>query len=560
MKNDVNKTFLKGIVFVLVCLQLAACHSEKKHPQGIEHVVVIGIDGMSVQGFLEAETPCMDSLLQNGAFNYKVRSVLPTVSTPNWNAMLCGAGPEATGVIDNSWNRSTDGFAPVVMSENHVFPNIFRVIREQKPDAVTGSFYEWGGFRNMLETEMINNFESYPTALETAQKTAEYIQDKKPDFVFVQLDEVDGAGHQYGHMSPEYLGCIEKADIQIKIIVNAIKKAGIIDHTLVMVVSDHGGIFYAHGRNYYEELTTPIIYSGKGIKKGYHIKQQIYRYDVAADVAFALGLSAPQVWVGRPVKAAWVGFNEPDNLWKGVEMLPPPVFVTETRSTVYGDLYVDRQPEVQLKAPLGAEGAIHYTTDETTPTRESAIYSAPFLLDKSAVVTAKLFSENGESPVVSAQYRLVSSNAGNGLRYSFYHLPGTKKMPSWKGVSPISSGVCYEPGLKSHEIKALRNRCQTDLGICFDGWLQIDTDAEYTFKLWSGGGYRLFVNSELLFSHTSPEGYSNSSGCIKLEKGYHPIRLEYFNYENDDRLELYYEAKHFPLCLIPGQKLFQNKE
>ena len=82
-----------------------------------------------------------------------------------------------------------------------------------------------------------------------------------------------------------------------------------------MVVSDHGGIFYAHGGNSYEELTTPIIYSGKGIKKGHPIKQQIYKYDVAADVAFALGLKIPQQWLGRPVRAAFKGFDEPGNIF-----------------------------------------------------------------------------------------------------------------------------------------------------------------------------------------------------------------------------------------------------
>ncbi|MDD4192389.1 MAG: alkaline phosphatase family protein [Mangrovibacterium sp.] len=559
MKNRIENKFRTGMAMVLACMLFVACQPENKHPEGIKHVVVIGIDGMSVQGLLEATTPCMDSLMQNGAFNFKVRSVLPTVSMPNWNAMLCGAGPEATGVIDNSWNRSTDGFAPVAMSENHVFPNIFRVVREQKPDAETGSFYQWDGFRNMLETELINQFETYPTALETAQKTAEYIQNKKPDFVFIQLDEVDGAGHGSGHMSLEYLKSIARADDQVRIIVNAIKKAGINDQTMVMVVSDHGGIFYAHGRNYYEELTTPIIYSGKGIKKGYEIQQQIYRYDVAADVAFALGLSAPQVWTGRPVKAAYAGFDEPDQLWEGMEMLPPPVFENESRSTVYGGLYVDRQAEVRLKAPLGVEGVIGYTTDGTTPTRESTVYTAPFFLDKSAIVKAKLISDKGESPVVSAQYRIANSKAGNGLSYSFYHLPGTKKMPSFKGVRPVSAGTCDEPGLKSAEIKALRNQYQTNIGICFDGWLQIDTDSEYTFRIWSGGGYRLFVDSELLFSHTNPEGYSNSSGTVKLEKGLYPVRLEYFSYKNDDRMELYYEGAGFQLSLVPANKLFRGK-
>ena len=556
MKNFIEKKFRIGIGLIVTCLLMVACQPRNKYPKGIEHVVVIGIDGMSVQGFLEASTPCMDSLCNNGAYNYKVRSVLPTSSMPNWNAMLCGAGPNATGVINNSWNRSTDKFAPVAMSENHLFPTIFRIIREQKPNAETGSLYDWGDFENMLETELINKFEPCRNARETAKKTALYILEKKPDFVFVQLDEVDHVGHSKGHMSAEYVKSIEEADNDVRIIINAIKNAGINDKTMVMVVSDHGGIFYAHGGNSYEELTTPIIYSGKGIKKGYHIKQQIYRYDVAADVAFALGLKMPQVWVGRPVKAAYEGFDEPENIWEGTEMLPPPVFMTKNISTVYGGLYADCPAEVRLKAPLGVDGIIHYTIDGTTPTRKSTVYSAPFTLNESAIVKAKIFSNKGESPVVVAQYRVVSSKAGNGLNYSFYHLPETKEIPFFKRINPLSTGVCYELGLKSPEITALKNQYIANIGICFDGWLQIDTDASYTFRLWSGGAYRLYINSELLFSQTNPDGYSNSAGKIKLKKGLCPVRLEYFNYENDDRMELYYESDNLPLRLVPGQKIF----
>lgn len=546
-----------GIVAIML---MVACHQGNKFPKGIEHVVVIGIDGMSVQGFLEAETPCMDSLLQNGAYSYQVRCVLPTVSAPNWNAMLCGAGPEATGVIDNSWERNIDKFPPVATSKNKIFPNIFSVIREQKPDAEIGCFSQWGYLvETMLEVECMNRYEACKNTREAAAKTAQYILEKKPDFVFVQMDDVDGAGHSKGHMSAEYLKTIQETDNDVRTIVNALKQAGMIDKTMIMIVSDHGGIFYAHGRNFYEELTTPIIYSGKGIKKGYHIKQQIYRYDVAADVAFALGLEAPQVWVGRAVKAAFEGFGEPDNLYKGPEILPPPAFVSKKISTVNGDLFVDTVAEVKIKIPMGVEGEIRFTTDGSVPTRESALYAEPFTLDKSAVVNAKIFSDKGESPMAGAQYRVVSSQAGNGLVYSFFHLPGTKKMPALKGLHPVATGICYEPGLKSPEITALKNQYKTHIGLCFEGWLQIDTAANYTFRIWSGGGYRLYVDSELLFSHPDPEGYSNSSASIKLEKGWIPVRLEYFNYENDDRLELYYEADNFPLILVPGQKFFREK-
>ncbi|MDR0844468.1 MAG: alkaline phosphatase family protein, partial [Tannerella sp.] len=147
----------KIFVFVICCGMLGVCCQQNKFPKGIEHVVVIGLDGLSSTGFHAATNkPCMDSLMQNGAYNFKVRCILPTVSTPNWNAMMCGAGPEITGAINNSWKAQEFSFPYPVMSKSHSFPNIFRIIREQKPGAELGAIYHWGGFHEMLEDELLD--------------------------------------------------------------------------------------------------------------------------------------------------------------------------------------------------------------------------------------------------------------------------------------------------------------------------------------------------------------------------------------------------------------------
>ncbi len=560
-KIQITKRIINTLLFGFIIFITTSC--QQKHPKGIEHVVIIGIDGMSVQGLLEAHTPYMDSLLQNGAYSYKVRGIIPTVSLPNWSAMVCGAGPEITGVTGNGWKRSIDEYPPVAMSKNHVFPNIFSVIREQMPNAEIGAIYEWGGFEQMLETEVMNKFETYSTQRETSEKSAEYILDKKPNLLFIQLDEVDGWGHSKGHMSSEYVNYIGETDKDVRTIVEAVKKAGIMDKTMIMIVSDHGGIFYAHGGYTYEEFTTPIIYIGKGVKKNYQIKQQVYRYDVAADVIFALGLEIPQVWVGRPVKAAFEGFEEPKNLNKGIEVLPPPSFIGKEISTHYGDLSVDSEVEVVIKHPIGVKGTIHYTIDGTTPVRESPVYTVPFTLDRTSVVKAKIFGDESESPTIQASYRVANTKNGNGLNYSFYHIPDEKRLPTtFLAKTPIAQGVCYEVAFKEvafPELKLLREQYEKDYGISFDGWIEIDEEAEYTFRVWARGGYRLFVNSEKVLEHATLNEGMNVAGSIRLKKGIYPIRIEYFTDSDRGYLDLYYEINGQPRGFIPGNKLFTRK-
>jgi len=558
MSQQKNNKRIPGfpLVFLMAFIVSGSCVRDR-YPGGIEHVVLIGIDGLNVQGLHDAETPCMDSLMQNGAYNFKVRSVLPSVSMPNWHAMISGAGPDITGVVSNSWSRCIDDYPPVVMSEEHVFPNIFRILREQKPESVIGAFYQWGTLKDFVEKDVVNNFKSYPTSLETARGTAEFIVAEKPQLVFIQLDDPDGHGHRYGYTSPEYIKSIEEADKQIQIILNSLDEAGIKKYTMVMVTGDHGGIFHKHGDFTWEELHTPIIYSGKGIKKGYEIKQQIYKYDVAADIAFALRLKAPYQWTGRPVRAAYEGFKEPDNSWSGFDILAPPVLVSEKAGSGYGDLFIDQPAEVIIKYPAATTGDIHYTTDGSTPTRESAIYKSPFKLEKSAIITAKIFNDHGESQKVYGNYRIVDSKSFNGLNYSFFKFSGAKGFQSFESVNPVAKGKCYEIGMKTTDITSLKNKYKTDYGTHFTGWLQIDQDAVYTFRIWADGGYNLFIDNTLVTNNSNPGG-SNTAGTIRLNQGFHPIAVDYFTHDNGGSIDVYYEAREFPARMVPADKLFRQ--
>ena len=48
-------------------------------------------------------------------------------------------------------------------------------------------------------------------------------------------------------------------------------------------------------------MQTPLVFYGKGIKKGYRITQSTMVYDVAATIAYMLKVKQPQVWIARPI-------------------------------------------------------------------------------------------------------------------------------------------------------------------------------------------------------------------------------------------------------------------
>jgi arylsulfatase A-like enzyme len=104
-----------------------------------------------------------------------------------------------------------------------------------------------------------------------------------------------------GHDTPEYYSALEKVDARIGKIIQAVRDAGIEKETVIMVVADHGGIQKGHGGKSLQEVETPFVIYGSGIKKGYEIKGVVIDYDYASTVARILGLERPQAWRGMPV-------------------------------------------------------------------------------------------------------------------------------------------------------------------------------------------------------------------------------------------------------------------
>jgi predicted AlkP superfamily pyrophosphatase or phosphodiesterase len=308
-------TALSAMAFLLniSCTQAGSAAGTGDVTAGIKHVYVIGIDGMSSEGLDRAQTPHMDSLIRNGAFCGRVRTVLPSSSSPNWASMLMGAGPEIHGITSNEWTLEKHDLEPVVTNDQAYFPTVLSVICSQRPEAKTGMLYHWDGFGQLFENALPSVNKHFQTEGETANAIAGYIKKEKPDFIFSQLDHVDAAGHQFGHMTQGYLDAVARADSLVGVITDAVREAQIEDETLIFIVSDHGGIHRGHGGTSLKEVTVPFILSGAGVKKNYPVPVEVYMYDVAPTILFAFGLKAPYAWRGKAIECAFEGIEAPQD-------------------------------------------------------------------------------------------------------------------------------------------------------------------------------------------------------------------------------------------------------
>jgi predicted AlkP superfamily pyrophosphatase or phosphodiesterase len=289
----------KRILFFITIL--IACCAPSFAQQKIKHVVLIGVDGMGAYAFKKAKLPVMQSMMQQGSWSLEARTVLPSSSAANWASMNMGAGPELHGFT--TWGSKSPDMPSRVLDEYGMFPSIAGLLRKSRPQSEIGFIYEWDGIGYLFPKAAVNKDLNCDGDVALTNAVVEYIETKKPNFLFVHLHDVDSVGHTVGHDTPEYYASVERTDAHIGEILQSIERAGIADETLVLVTADHGGIKKGHGSISMAEMQIPWIVVGPGIRKNHQVQESIMTFDTAATIATALKLKTPQVWIGRPVRS-----------------------------------------------------------------------------------------------------------------------------------------------------------------------------------------------------------------------------------------------------------------
>ncbi|MCR5484343.1 MAG: alkaline phosphatase family protein [Clostridiales bacterium] len=247
------------------------------------HVAIIGLDGMGNYN-KNADTPFMDKIFSGYAETYDALSLYPTISAQNWGAMLLGADPEVHGL--------TNSIVSEKVYENKELPSIFTTVRKYIPDSVLCSVSDWSPINHgIIEHDVGAELQTAENGEKTTDKVVECVISKKPTLLFVQIDDPDGAGHSFGYGTEKHLECIHNTDKLVNRIYEAYREAGIIDDTLFIVITDHGG--YGHGHGGYSEGEKYIYFAlrGKTVKntKGFFAQTK----DINAVVRHAFGIDIP---------------------------------------------------------------------------------------------------------------------------------------------------------------------------------------------------------------------------------------------------------------------------
>lgn len=540
----------KVIVMAIGFFILWSCYNTNldKH-MDINHVVVIGFDGLSPDGIKNANTPTFDSLIKNGAYTFHDRAVLPTSSSSNWASMIMGAGPEQHGITSNAWEQDNFILPAVTEKEDHIFPTIFNLIDTQIPNAEIGAIYHWEGFGRLFEKNAVDYDVYAQTEDETVNLAAQYIRDKKPTFTFIHFDHVDHAGHEFGHGTREYYESVEKADKLLSEVLQSIKQAGINDNTLVIVSADHGGVGKGHGGESLKEIEIPFIISGKPVKKGYEIKYPVYQYDNAVTIAFVFNLKIPYAWIGKPVKMAFEGYDVKDAYPVMAMMEPPQLLPTYTTSKRSGGLFNEKTFLEIINS--NDSTSVHYTLDGSMPTANSPVYSDQLEFIANEVVKAAVFKGGKIASTVSeGYYRIKPANYRAPVQYELFYLNNLSNVPELNGKVPDAIGTSFE--ITSDEII---QEIRENTAVAFKTNIRIEKEDDYTFYLRSDDGSKLEINTQIVVANDGEHGVTEKSGSIHLRPGIYPMQVTWFNVGGSGWLDVYYRSNSIPKQILPTTTL-----
>jgi hypothetical protein len=231
-----------------------------------------------------------------------------------------------------------------------------------------------------------------------------------------------------------------------------------------------------------------------------------------------------------------------ENVYKANHNIIPPALVSPIR------IFTDTYP-VSL-TNYRSNGKIYFTTDGTEPGIDSQVWIEPLTISKTTDIKAFTQWEDNRSRITSFTIEKKSPLPA----YEVYDLkPGLiasvyygefNELPDFSSLRPAFTKTITE-------ITHTLAKRESFFAIDFEGYLLIPADDVYGLSLISDDGSRLILDGTEIIRNDGIHGLREAGGYFPLGKGYHKIRLEYFQREGGGGLKLLLEVPGHQKSNIP---------
>jgi predicted AlkP superfamily pyrophosphatase or phosphodiesterase len=253
----------------------------------MEKVILISIDGMRPDGFLNCGHPFIHRMMELGAYTLNARTVFPSVTLPCHMSLFHSVTPERHGITTNL-------YMPMVRPLRGLFEQLSAFRK------VSAMYYGWEPLRDVARPESLkfaaylNAYAEDATDASLTDMALERIRKSKPDFVFLYMVETDEkGGHDHGWMSQAYLDCISAAIDNVR---RVYEEFG--DEYTIIITADHGGHDRCHGTAADTDMTIPQFYIGPRFTPG-QVLENVRILDTTPTIADLMGIPAEREWEGR---------------------------------------------------------------------------------------------------------------------------------------------------------------------------------------------------------------------------------------------------------------------
>ena len=279
----------------------AASLAEAPATQPRGRVLIVSIDGLRPDLMLRARTPVLTGLMESGSFTCWAQTTAASVTIPSHISMVTGVRPQKHKI---EWNYDLPLAKPVYPA----VPTLFELAHEA---GYSTAMIAGKTKFSLLAKPGTLDYVYVPTDNDVTdsvvlEQALVILSSQSPDLLYVHLPSVDQAGHAKGWGTNEQLLAIARADAALGRILDELETRKLLEQTLVIVSSDHGGAGRTHGPDDVRSRNIPWIAAGPGVRRNYDLTRYpdltVKTEDTFATAAAYLGLKAPANVDGRAVE------------------------------------------------------------------------------------------------------------------------------------------------------------------------------------------------------------------------------------------------------------------
>jgi hexosaminidase len=195
---------------------------------------------------------------------------------------------------------------------------------------------------------------------------------------------------------------------------------------------------------------------------------------------------------------------------------------------------------------------IHYTTDGSEPLASSPVMEKPVTLEHAAVMKLALFTPAGRRGEV---YKLNFNEQQLSQSKSIPNLKKGLTAKLYKGSFEFTTNIKGTPDsvFVIDGIKVPASINAPTFALQFSGYIDVPETGIYTFYLMCNDGGILKIGDQKIIDNDGPHPDKTVGGQAGLQKGLHPLALDFSEYGGGYSLELKYSFKGSEPKAVPAE-------